>query len=495
MEVSSGALQFNTEHMSRYATIRNSIKPKVKSSRRKVSSVYSLLAMILFCISIHTSQAQNISGTICDTASKPIANAHVIIKGMPSGTITNNKGEFLLPVQSGANLHDTLIISHVSYQTRVLSIAMLNDAKNIVVLQEGTRQIPEAVVLPSKSLKRRLEFEPLAELKKGINNFGAIMLGDSIYIIGGDASNIDHSAKRAFARMADVQPGSSSGMQVKPSKTWEQYLGDLQIYDMVNNTCSLIEDKFSPRAFHAIHSCLDQIYVIGGKRISTNKMVEYLANDIEVLTLSNNTIEVDETNPHQAINFASCVYKNNLILFGGSESRSSSGQKNYTNKVHMYHTLNGLWYELPPMPTAMEAKGELVEEYMYFFGGEKAVPLRTIYAYDLQKGEWYSLGNLPIAMRRPAITHHYETLYIFEDKTICTYNIATKKLKRYEIGLSLMGAEMFCRDNKLIILGGYEVDEFSKIPSKALYAVALEEFSKTQVMESFTLSAEAITVE
>ncbi|HKK63117.1 MAG TPA: hypothetical protein VJ951_11160, partial [Bacteroidales bacterium] len=62
-------------------------------------------------------------------------------------------------------------------------------------------------------------------------------LGDSIYIVGGDASIIDLSAKRAFARMADAQPGSSSGMQIKPSKTWEHYLGDLQVYDMVNDTC------------------------------------------------------------------------------------------------------------------------------------------------------------------------------------------------------------------------------------------------------------------
>jgi hypothetical protein len=485
--VSSGAVQFNIENMLRFAILRNSIKPKVNSSHRKTSSVYNLLAIILFCTSIHTSQAQTISGVVNNTASSPIANAHVIIKGMPSGTITNNKGEFLLPVQSGANLHDTLIISHVSYQTRVLSVAMLNDAKNIVVLQESSRQIPEAVVLPNKSLKRRLKFDRLAELKKGINNFGAIMLGDSIYIIGGDASIIDHSAKRAFARMADAQPGNQSGMQVKPSKTWEQYLGDLQVYDMVNDTCRLIEGKFSPRAFHAIHSCLGQLYVIGGKRISTNKMIEYLANDIEVLSLSNDTIRIDQTNPHQAINFTSCIFKNNLIIFGGSVSRSANGQKSYTNKVHMYHIPDGLWYELNPMPIAMETKGILLAENMYFFGGEKISALKTIFSYNLLTGEWQSLGRLPSALTRPAITSHNKVLYIFEDRTFYTYNTVSKKLKRYEIGLSIMGAEMFCKDERVIIIGGYKSDEFSLKPSKGIYSIALGEFSNTQVMESFTL--------
>jgi len=114
-----------------------------------------------------TTYAQNINGIVCDTASQPIANAHVIIKGMTNGTITNSKGEFFLHLQNKINLHDTLIITHVSYHTRILTVAALNKVKHIIALQESSRQIPEAVVIPNEQLKRRISLERLAELKKG----------------------------------------------------------------------------------------------------------------------------------------------------------------------------------------------------------------------------------------------------------------------------------------------------------------------------------------
>jgi hypothetical protein len=71
-------------------------------------------------------------------------------------------------------------------------------------------------------------------------------------------------------------------------------------------------------------------------------------------------------------------------------------------------------------------------------------------------------------------------IYIFDRGKIQTYNRITKQVNAYLIDLDLIYAEMFCKNNKLYLLGGSRVDEFSDEPSSALYCIELDEFKKTE---------------
>ncbi len=66
---------------------------------------------------------------------------------------------------------------------------------------------------------------------------------------------------------------------------------------------------------------------------------EYLDDKIEIVDLKTNSIKVDATNPHQAVDFASLVYKNNLIVMGGSIKQNNLGVKQYSTIDSFYSIL------------------------------------------------------------------------------------------------------------------------------------------------------------
>ncbi|TDO94546.1 hypothetical protein [Flavobacterium sp. 245] len=54
---------------------------------------------------------------------------------------------------------------------------------------------------------------------------------------------------------------------------------------------------------------------------------EYIQDKIEVLNINDQAIQVDNTNPHQAANFASFSYKDNIIVMGGYLRTGNKGVK------------------------------------------------------------------------------------------------------------------------------------------------------------------------
>ncbi|NOY47331.1 MAG: galactose oxidase, partial [Chlorobi bacterium] len=231
----------------------------------------------------------------------------------------------------------------------------------------------------------------------------------------------------------------------------------------------------------------NKIYIIGGIRLSTNREFYYLDDKIEVFDLKTQTIIIDNTNPHQATNFASFIYDNNIIVMGGSVKLKNNGKKLFTNKSHIYNLESGYWYQLKDMSEAKEVKGVLIKNKIYLIGGFNIKPLKEIESYNLTTGKWEREGELfsPIAI--PALAYHNNFIYIYNNKKICTYNIETKELTEYLIDLPFKSSELYYFDDKLYILGGYFENEYSKTPSRNLYSIHLSEFKKTAINKSKTL--------
>jgi N-acetylneuraminic acid mutarotase len=252
------------------------------------------------------------------------------------------------------------------------------------------------------------------------------------------------------------------------------------IYDINKNQWETSQLKFRKRAYHNLNEYNDKIYILGGKKISVNGVYEYLDNTIEVFDINKQTISIDNTNPHQAADFASFTYGTTLIILGGSIKKNDDGIKEYTNKVHLYDLVSGFWYELESMPVAKETSGVLIQNKIFLFGGFNGKPLSTVESFDLITEKWNTEGNLFTTLSNPAISSKKDVVYLFENEKIYTYNIYTKELREYLINLPMKASKMFFLDDKLYILGGYIENYYSKYPSPNVFSIEIDEFKNTK---------------
>ena len=162
-------------------------------------------------------------------------------------------------------------------------------------------------------------------MKEGIHSFGSLLIGDSLYIIGGAQYSEHDRIKELTEKGKDLQEifeGFGGD-----SYQWKSYKSKLSIYNFKLGIWENSPLKFRRRAYHNLHYFDNKIYVLGGKNLGKNKNIELLDNTIEVYDIKSNTIIVDETNPHQAINFASFLKDNYIIIIGGSKKINKDGDK------------------------------------------------------------------------------------------------------------------------------------------------------------------------
>ncbi|WP_418603694.1 carboxypeptidase-like regulatory domain-containing protein [Hwangdonia sp.] len=425
---------------------------------------------------------QNVKGVVLDEQTKhPLEHVHVFINHSKTGAVSNKNGEFILKIE--VNRNDTISFSAIGYASKKILFSELKNSDNIVYLQKKIENLKEVIVASNKELNSKIRFKKLSSLKLGIHSFASVLIGSKIYVIGGDASNIVDAPRKVLNDLRHKTDASINdivnGLIENPSL--DNYKGDLKVYDVAQDTWLKSDLKFRKRAYNALNYYNNTIYVLGGKRLSRSRKYEYLDDKIEVFDLKNNTITIDDTNPHQAANFGSFTYNNNIIVMGGSIKLNKDGSKVYTNKSHIYNLETGYWYELKDMLKAKETKGVLVENKIYLIGGFNDKPLSEIESYNITSGEWKKEGELFYGMEKPALAYNDRIIYIFEDGKMLTYNIDTKVLNEYDINLNLKASEFYYYNKKIYLLGGYFEDEFSKSPTSRLYSIDLNEFAKTKV--------------
>jgi len=425
---------------------------------------------------------QIITGKVLeDGTNNPLSGVNIYVRSTDEGTSTTGNGYFKLKTKLPLTEKDTIYFSFVGYSTKKLSISKLRTKDNIILLTQDYYNLKEIPVVSNRILKYKINFKKLASLKEGIFSFGSLLVGNKIYVVGGDESFEEDTAMEAFSDYGDDLMSFINHM--RPNLSWQTFSGSLNIYDIPSNSWTKSNLKFEQRAYHTMNYFNYKIYILGGKKLSDNKQYEYLDSKIEVFDITKNTILNSNVNPHQAINFASVVYDDNLIVMGGSTKLDINGNKIYSNKNHLLNLKTGYWYELNAMPKAKETKAVLIKNNIYLIGGFCQRALNDIDVYNLTTGKWSSDRKLAFEVERPALACNENTIYIFDDGKIQTYNVETKELKLYQIDLYLKSAELFCAENKLYILGGFEKDRFTITASEKLYSIDLDEFNTTAPTE------------
>lgn len=445
-----------------------------------------LINLVLFFVfSASMANAQDIRGTVLEEKSyKPLPGVNVYFNNTGIGTATNEKGEFYLKHLTDHINTDTLIFSSIGFVTKKITFSRFKANGNIVLLTQNIQLLDEVTIVSDKKLHLQLAYTRLAPFKDGVYSFGSALIGDKIFIIGGDESYNDG---KGFKSISFVGPN----VKMNSYFSWENYSDKLHIYDIQTDKWITSGLKFSKRAYHNINYYNNKIYILGGKRLSRNRKIEYLDENIEVYDLIRDTILIDKTNPHQAANFASFVYNDNLVVMGGSTKLNVNEQKVYSDKVHFLNLKTGYWYELNNMPVAKETKGVLIGNTIYLVGGVNLKPLSEIETYNLETGEWKVVGKLFKGVERPGLAYNDNIIYIFDEGQIQTYNIVTRELNMYSIDLFQKSPELFYANNKLYIVGGFVEHESSistadsssengnsVTPSIELYSVDLNEFQK-----------------
>jgi len=447
--------------------------------------------LLFFILIPFFSVSQNISGVVISKKDNlPIENTNVFALSSKAGTITDENGKFSLKLLSQFKDDEVLEFSHIGFTSLKIKLEDLKKAKFTVFLANEVENLSELTIAANHQLKlkSKLDFNKLAPLKYPIFSFGSFLKDDKIYVIGGNGSSEADAWKKVTAEKPDP---SMKDLQNELSRnpTFLFYKGDFSTYDIKTDAWEVSPIKFTKRAHHNIHLYDNSIYVLGGKRISVNGKFEYLQDQIEVLNLTNQTIKVDNTNPHQAADFASFTYKDNIIVMGGSVKMTESGKKAFTNKVHLYNITTGYWYELDNMPTAKETNGILIDDKIYLIGGNNGQPLSKIETFNLVTQKWETEGELFSGLERPAITYHNNIIYFFENAALYTYDLKTKQLKQYQIDLSLKFSSMHFYNDKLYIIGGYSFNDYSKTPSANTYSVSIDEFQTTKPSHFKTLES------
>lgn len=451
-----------------------------------------ILVLLLLTLTPIFGHGQNIDGRVLDMDSKqPLENVNVYIENSEVGTATNRKGEFKLSNLSTIHTPDSLTFSRVGYKTVKIGFRELTEKPITVLMQELPSELSEVTVEGKKKLNEKLPFHKLSPLKKGVFAFGSIVVNDSIYVIGGSESFSEDAMRKAMydASIKYIDPSWVDVLnEMEPNGTHTAYNNILLTYDIQMDEWRATETHFENREQHQINKFEEKVFVLGGKRKSKNGKNEYLLNTIEIFDLDSLNIVVDDVNPHQAVDFASFTYKDNILVMGGSVKLNKAGKKVFTDKCRFFNITSGYWYELENMTKAKEVDGALIGDKVYLIGGFDGQALTEIESLDLSTGKWEKEGDLFYAMQRPSTTSHGDTIYIYNFGKLTVFNTLENTLNAYDIDLYLKDPNLLYHKNKLYVLGGYTEELYSKTPSAGLFAIDLDEMGRTKVRDSKELN-------
>ncbi|SDS46657.1 Kelch motif-containing protein [Maribacter dokdonensis] len=441
------------------------------------------LSLVLF-FTFFTVIGQNIEGTILDAeTNQPIEFVNIYVKEGQIGTTSDGLGKFNLVLNSELNSTQIVFFTILGYHPKSYSVLELEERNYVVYLQKKTENLNEVTLSGNRKRKPSIAFTKLASLPVGVHNFGSTIVNGKMYIHGGDKTFFRHEIRIALENSLTAEEFMR---KIQNNQNWKNHSDALQIYDIENDSWDISDLKFRKRAYHRITTVKDQLYIIGGKRLSTNRMYEYLDDKIEVLSLSDNTIQIDDINPHQALNFAAFSIEDNIIVMGGSTKRKLDGPKTYSKLSRFYNTKTGYWYDLPNMTTAKEINGVTIGNKIYLIGGYKEKPLKEIESFNLESGQWQIENELPFGIANPAITSYKNTIYIFDYGKIYIFNTLSKRLTEYNIDLNIHEAQMHYYENKLYIVGGRYEERYKSQPLNGLYSIHLNEFENTKVIQSLS---------
>lgn len=447
------------------------------------SGVYfKVLVFFFFSLSIY---GQQITGKILDDKSKePLENVSVFLsKTKEIGTTSDEFGSFNLRINSKLSASDSVSFSMVGYKTYQTTLSALKGKNNTIFLSSTLSELNQVNVTKEKK-RSNLKFNKVTSLKYQMHAFASIMIDQKLYISGGDMSIEEDAFSIALEKASMASMELTLGdilSKWQPSGAYKGYSDKLLIYDLEEDSWETSHIKFENRAYHQINYYNNELYILGGKKFSGLNSDEYLHNTIEIYDIVNQNVQIDRTNPHQAINFASFVYKDNIITMGGAIRLDKNGDKVYSDKIHQFNLKNGLWYEMGTLKSGMEVKGTLIGDKFYTIGGLNT-KTSSIESWNINTGEWIVDGELFYGFDEPALASLGTNIYIYHYGKILVYNVEQKSLKEYGVELYLQDSKMHIYNDVLYLIGGYKETKHTKYPISGVYSIDLSEFQKTTIL-------------
>tara|TARA_R110001606_G_scaffold45795_1_gene118434 strand:- start:9514 stop:10863 length:1350 start_codon:yes stop_codon:yes gene_type:complete len=442
------------------------------------------LCILCFLLCSSISFSQKITFKVLSSSTKePIEKAHIFF--LDTAIYTDENGVFSLDLLSKKSI--TISISHLQYKN--LEFLYKKDASStIIFLDEKEEALKGIKISTKKQLKSSIDFKKLQDMPKAVYSFGSIIKENKIYVFGGDVSSEYEKNKEGLSQLQSSSEAEIMKFLTKPKPiSFNNYLGDIQFYDSAQQKWQIQKDKIIHRAYHNAIIYKDTVLIIGGKMLSKKKVNELLANEIEYVSLKDLSIQKDETNPHQAVDFGSVLYDDKILVFGGSTKQHKNGKIIFSDEIHFYDLKTGYWYFLTKMPNAKEVTGIVFEDKLYLFGGFNKKNLSEIESFNFKTGIWKNEGTLFRGMRKPAITKDGEFIYLQEDGKMITFEPKTNILKEYKIDLNLNNANMHFLNENLYLIGGYHVEDYRKFASNGLFSIAVSEFFNTEPIRIKTL--------
>ena len=421
---------------------------------------------------------------------RPISNVNIKIKGTSKGFTSNRFGMFKIKVNTNLKSTDTLIFSHINFYPKNIAVQRIIDSENKIHLLKNPFILDEALLSgKNKKNSTHLNYRTFATMPKSLSNFDAFISKGKIYIIGGKEFNESNAWSETLSQARIIETGTGKGIleELKNgylNSDWKSYNNKIYEFNIEDKKWSINKNKTIKRAFHKVEVFNNKAYIIGGRSLSKNKRLEYLENRIEIFDLNSDTIIIDKVNPHTASSFATFLYKDNIVCIGGSTKIKKNDYKDFRREVNYQNLTNGIWYKIGNMPIPKETQGILIDDNAYLIGGFEDKPSKNIESFNLVTGKWKKEGELFKSMGNPAIAKHKNTIFIFDDGIFLTYNTKSNRLNKYSINLFLKGSKLLINDKTIFILGGIKSNDFSEFSTKRIYALSLNEFKKTQQIES-----------
>ena len=442
---------------------------------------FRYISFIILSLSFNSTVfAQKIEGLVIDAGTgEVLEGVNIYDPVRKTGTVTNAEGKFSL---KKVDPETSYSFSFIGYETEKYTLPELKELKFIVQLSQTTENLSD-VELKTQTLHKKLPYVKLQDLPKAMYSFSHVRLGNKLFITGGSETQEVDQALKLMEEYASVGFDEFiNALKRNPGMHWPEFNSQIVSYDLENNQWETASVETIERTHHNAETVGGKIYIFGGKTLSLNQRKEILPNEIEVFDPATGDLLVDETNPHQAVNFASFTTDSLLFVAGGSTRKyRTTGRKDYSNQVHVYNPGTGYWKELGPMPEGKETTAICVGEQVYFIGGYKEQPLAFIEQLDLKNGKWKRLGRLSSPIEKPALATKNNIIYILDQEKIITFNILDHSLKEYKVDFDEVMPHMTVYGDDLFIFGGYLLSNFELTPSDNFYKISLSDFGKTKV--------------
>ena len=86
-------------------------------------------------------------GMVIDYQNKPLNNANVRVKNSTIGTVTDEEGMFQLRIPPGTVKNDSVVVSHVGYESRTIAIGAFSGERPLIIrLMESTEELARVEV-------------------------------------------------------------------------------------------------------------------------------------------------------------------------------------------------------------------------------------------------------------------------------------------------------------------------------------------------------------